>query len=213
MPRPSQRFDLALLESGRVLFPQAGCAGLSVRAVAEHAGANLGMFHYHFKSKDNFLRVLLADLYERMVVDLHAAIEPSADARERLRRGLLVFGRFVRDHRRILARVWADALAGQPIAREFMQANGPRHLGVLERLFRDAQSERAIDPMAPVQRLMFALGAIALPMLFVPGLIEQGVAPPLVAGGFDEQVLADGSIAQRVDRVLAALAAGSLVDA
>jgi AcrR family transcriptional regulator len=33
------------------LLPQTGCAGLSVRKVAERAGINLGMFHYHFKSR------------------------------------------------------------------------------------------------------------------------------------------------------------------
>ena len=37
MPRPSQQIDQALLASGRTLLPQTGCAGLSVRALAEHA--------------------------------------------------------------------------------------------------------------------------------------------------------------------------------
>jgi AcrR family transcriptional regulator len=64
MPRPSQNLDLALLQAGHALFPDAGCARLSVRAVAAAAGVNVGMFHYHFRSKDDFLRALLAQVYE-----------------------------------------------------------------------------------------------------------------------------------------------------
>ena len=66
MARPSQGIDQALLRSGRELFATSGCDGLSLRALAEHAGVNLGMFHYHFKTKDNFLRALLQQLYEEV---------------------------------------------------------------------------------------------------------------------------------------------------
>ena len=58
-PRPSRNLDRALLAAGRELFPSRGCPGLTVREVAEAAGVNLGMFHYHFKSREAFLRALL----------------------------------------------------------------------------------------------------------------------------------------------------------
>ena len=64
MPRPSRNVDQALLASGAVLYPQLGCAGLSVHAVAAHAGVTPGMFHYHFESKEAFLRTLLQRFYE-----------------------------------------------------------------------------------------------------------------------------------------------------
>ncbi len=72
MPRPSQQIDQALLASGRELLPALGCAGLSVRAVAAHAGVAPGMFHYHFGSKREFLRTLLSGLYEEMFSALAA---------------------------------------------------------------------------------------------------------------------------------------------
>ena len=59
MPRPSQNIDEALLRSGLALLPRLGCSGLSVRRVAEHAGVNPAMFHYHFQSKAVFLRSVL----------------------------------------------------------------------------------------------------------------------------------------------------------
>jgi len=81
MPRPSRSFDRALLASGRALFPRMGCAGLSVRAVAEHCGANPAMFHYHFRTKDKFLRTLLQQMYDEMFNGLqHDAVQRGSAA-------------------------------------------------------------------------------------------------------------------------------------
>jgi AcrR family transcriptional regulator len=62
MPRPSQDQDQALLAAGAALYPGLGCAGLSVRRVADAAGVNPAMVHYHFGSKDGFLRAAAAAL-------------------------------------------------------------------------------------------------------------------------------------------------------
>jgi len=64
MPRPSRNLDRALLAAGRALLPARGCSGLSIREVAEAANVNLGMFHYHFKTREAFLRTLLQSMYE-----------------------------------------------------------------------------------------------------------------------------------------------------
>src|SRR6476619_665501 len=139
MPRPSRNLDRALLAAGRELFPGRGCAGLSIREVAEAAGVNLGMFHYHFKSREAFLRALLQGVYEEMYAQLSAAAARSPGTREpmaQLRAALRFMGRFVRANRPVLARLVADALCGEPIALEFIRANFPRHLGVLPALVR-----------------------------------------------------------------------------
>ena len=121
MPRPSQQIDQALLASGRALLPQLGCAGLSVRALAEHAGTAPGMFHYHFESKEQFLRTLLAGVYEEMFATLvqQAAIEGSTV--DRLRAALAALARFGRSQRLLIGRLWADAAAGEKAAREFFR--------------------------------------------------------------------------------------------
>ena len=59
MTRPSQNIDQRLLEAGRRLLPDLGCAALSVRRLAAEAGVNAGMFHYHFRTKDVFLLSLI----------------------------------------------------------------------------------------------------------------------------------------------------------
>src|SRR6185503_11073127 len=140
-PRPSRNLDRALLAAGRELLPHRGCAGLSVREVADAAGVNLGMFHYHFKSREAFLRALLQSMYEEM----YSQLTYEADARhgplEALRAAMRFMGRFVRANRPMLSRVLGDALCGDPLALEFLRNNFPRHLGLMLQLIEAGQAE------------------------------------------------------------------------
>src|SRR5437868_7364988 len=178
MPRPSKNLDVAMLQAGRELFPQAGCSGLSVRAVAEQAGANLGMFHYHFKTKENFLRTLLQQVYEEMFDGLTHAIAHEGPALERLREALVVVGGLLREHRKVFARVWMDAVSGEPVAVEFLRDNAPRHLGVLLGLLEEAREEGVLRDLPPIQRFVMLMGTVALPIIFAAGLVEVAIRVP-----------------------------------
>src|SRR5438034_5067381 len=169
MPRPSRNLDRLLLAAGRELLPRRGCAGLSVREVAEAAGVNLGMFHYHFKTREAFLRALLQQTYEEMFARLafesHLAADPAAarfDALSNLRAALRFLGRFLRDNRPLIARVLADALCGEPIALDFLRANMPRHLGVLQTLIAAAQEAGSLRRMPLPQALGICAGCVAM---------------------------------------------------
>jgi AcrR family transcriptional regulator len=205
MPRPSQHIDRALLASGRALYPAGGCTGLSVRAVAEHAGVNQAMFHYHFKSKDAFLRTLLQQMYEEMFGDLQHEAVQHGPAVERLRHALRSLARFVRDHRPVIARVWSDASAGQPVAREFMRANAPRHVGLLMQLLQQAEREGHVIQLPPLQRFTFVMGSVLAPLLIVSGLIAMGITPGLPMAEMEAQALGDAAIDRRVELALSAL--------
>lgn len=207
MPRPSQDIDQALLRAGRELYPERGCAGLAVRAVAEHAGVNLGMLHYHFRTKDNFLRAVLQQMYEEMFEQLSLEAAHDATARQRLRAALIALAGFLRTNRRSVARVWIDAMAGEPVARDFMRANAPRHIGLLAALLEAAQREGSLRELPPLQRLVTLLGAVALPIVFVAGVVDAGIEPGPSRRAFEAEVLSDAAIAQRVDLMLDALGA------
>jgi AcrR family transcriptional regulator len=205
MPRPSQGIDQALLRSGRELFAAAGCDGLSLRAMAEHAGVNLGMFHYHFKNKDNFLRALLQQLYEEVFARLSVEAAHEGPALERLRQALLALALFVREHRPVVARVWSDAAHGQPVAREFVRANAPRHLGLLLGLMAQAERDGALRAMPPLQRFVFVMGAVAAPMFIAPVVADIAIGPALPPDKLAAQVMSDAAIAARIDMALDAL--------
>ena len=207
MPRPSQQIDQALLAAGRALLPSAGCAGLSVRALAEHAGVAPGMFHYHFGSKERFLRTLLAGVYEEMFGSLAAEVALPAEPLQRLRAALRLLARFARTQRTLLARLWADAMAGEPVARDFFREHAPRHVGVVMQLVAEAQAAGALRSLPPLQTLAFVMGAVPLPMIFVAGLVDAGFAAPGGKAAFEAQVMSDEAVDARIDLVLAALAA------
>ena len=207
MPRPSRNLDRALLAAGRALLPERGCAGLSVREVAEAAGVNLGMFHYHFKSRDAFLRELLQSMYEEMFSQLTVTRDDAWGPVENLRAALRFLGRFLRVNRPILARVMADALCGDPVAIEFLRRNMPRHLGHMRALVELGQKEGTLAPMPVAQALGFCAGSLAMPIVFGGAAAQAGGLPPRAARALERTLLSDAAIDERIELALAAIAA------
>ena len=208
MARPGKNIEQVLLQSGRELYAERGGAQLSVRALTEHAGVNLGMFHYHFKTKDAFLRRVLDALYEEMFAQLSGQVKQAGPPLHRLREALFVLARFVREHRVILGRVIVDAAAGQLVAVEFMRDNAPRHLKLLLSLMEQAEKEGLLMETPPLQRFLFIMSAVAMPVLIGPGVQALGVAPDVLGPALQTQVMSDEAIAQRIDLALKALATG-----
>ncbi len=209
MPRPSRNLDRALIAAGQALFPQAGCAGLTIRQVADAAGVNIGMFHYHFRTREAFLRAVMQATYDEMFSQLTLEVaRPRAEsAIEHLRAALRVLGRFVRDHRKFIARLLADYLSGEPLAREFVVANFPRHFQVMAGLVAEGQKRGTLRPMPIAQALGFCAGSLSMPLVAVGAVIDAGTLPRAAARALDAAVLCDSAIDQRIDLALAALAA------
>ncbi len=205
MARPSQDQDQALLAAGRELYPLLGCAGLSVRKLAEAAGVNPAMVHYHFGSKDGFLRALLQQMYEDMFVSVSHDAAASPDPMQALQAALRGLAHFVRGHRPVVTRLWADAQAGELVAQEFMRANAPRHLGLLMELAQAAERSGHLRRALPLQRFVFLMGSVIAPLVIAGGVKVLGVLPPALAAGMDEQALSDAAIDQRIDWALSAL--------
>ncbi|HEX5686059.1 MAG TPA: TetR family transcriptional regulator [Ideonella sp.] len=205
MARPSQGIDQALLRSGLALLPQLGCAGLSVRRVAEHAGVNPAMFHYHFGSKAAFLQAVLQQLYEQMFAKLSAGATREGPVLDRLQAALITLGTFVREHHALVGRLAVDAANGETVVHDFVRANAPRHLGLLMQLMAEAEAAGELQPAPPLQRFVFLMGAVLSPMLAAPAMASLGVAPAIVGNAVQAQVLSDAAIKQRVQMALIAL--------
>jgi AcrR family transcriptional regulator len=204
-PRPSRNLDRALLAAGRALFPTRGCAGLSIREVAEAAGVNLGMFHYHFKSREAYMRALLQTMYEEMYSQLAFQADEKLGPMEALRGALRFMGRFVRANRLFLARVLGDAVCGDPIATEFMRKNFPRHLGLILHLIEAAQAQGLVRPMAPPQAMGFCAGSLAMPILFGGAVADSNAMGPAGTKMITEALLSDAALDQRIELALAAI--------
>lgn len=207
MPRPSRHLDRALLAAGRELLPVHGCSGLTIRQVAEAAGVNIGMFHYHFRTRDAFLRAVMQTTYEQMFARLSVVAAGEFTAQALLGNALRVLGRFVLDNRALIARILADALGGQPVAQAFLRENLPRHMSVILGLITAGQASGELRPVAPAQALGFCAGALAMPVLAAGTLIDSGELGAVLARNLQRDVLSEKALDERVDLALAALAA------
>ena len=205
MARPSRNIDQQLLDAGLELLPMTGCRNFSVRQLTEHAGVNLGMFHYHFKTKDNFLHAVLQRVYEEMFSQLVLQVNPDVPALTSLRNLLHVLARFARRHRRLMMTLVSEAMAGEPLAGDFLKRNVPRHLKLIGDLIRDAQRERTIVDAPPPQLIAFIVGAIAGPLLVGSALQQHRLVSSPVTAMLNAHVLSARAIDQRIEMVLRAL--------
>jgi AcrR family transcriptional regulator len=206
MPRPSRHLDRALLAAGRELLPVHGCSGLTVRQVADAAGVNIGMFHYHFRSREAYLRAVMQEAYEEMFSRLTLSIAGDAAASANLRAALRVVGRFVHANRALMGRILADALGGDAISHEFMRDNFPRHLRVILALVVAGQAAGELRKMAPMQAVAFCAGAIGAPILIGGAFAENAPSAPAMQRQIEADVLSVRAIDERIDLAVTALA-------
>ena len=207
MPRPSRNVDQLLLAAGHELLPATGVRALSIRQVTERAGVNLGMFHYHFKTKDVFVRALLESRYNEMFASLEIATHRSTSVVENLRAAVNVLALFGRDNRQLLARLLGDALAGESVAVEFLRTNLPRHLAVIAALVAQGQKLGRFRKMPIPQAIAFLMGGVGAPILLGAALVNSGFMPTPLARGLEDTVFSDAAIGERIDMALAGLAA------
>ncbi len=207
MVRPSRNVDQLLIQAGHELLVQTGVRGLSIRQLTEHAGVNLGMFHYHFKTKDVFVRALLEQKYNDMFVNLQMKSTGNISALENLRASINALARFARDNRLLLVRLLADAAAGESVALDFLRTNMPRHLKLEMSLLKKAQQDGALKPLPMPQALAFLVGAVGAPIMVGAAMSQSSFAPAPVKKQLEQFVFTDAAIAERVDMALLGMAA------
>jgi AcrR family transcriptional regulator len=211
VPRPSTNTDKKLIQAAIDIMAGQGFSGLNIRQVARRARVNLGMFHYHFKTKDGFVRTVLQEIYERFYRQF--TLETSADAplEERLRRTLMMASCFIRDNRQNIMVILHGVLERDPVVLDFIHKNFHRHILLVFRLIREAQRKGVIARLPIFTVVSFLMGGVLFPCAAI-GAIERAVEKepmalsiPLIRG----QVISDKAIQQRIDLALKALAPAS----
>ncbi len=205
MTRPSRNIDQVLIATGRELLPETGCRGFSIRQLTERAGVNLGMFHYHFKTREQFLSHVLHEVYQEMFATLTFQARADRPPLENLRAAAIVLGHFARDNRHLLRRLMADAMSSDSIAIEFFQRHFPLHLTVLAELVVAGQKAGVLQKLPPLQAITFLAGATAMPNILATIFTEHGGIPPQMIDRLNHDVLSDAAITQRVDMAIRGL--------
>ncbi len=209
MSRPKGDSDRKLIQAAEELLDERGFTGLKIREVSRKAAVNLGMFHYHFKSKGNFQKRVMQDLYERFFADFKIESSTGGSPLERLRRAMVTVSRFVRDRRLIILGLLTDAVHGDREVLKFVTANFPRHVLIVFTLIRECQKKGFIERMPMHLAVSVLFPAIVAPNVAM-AVVERKEVPTLVrtvVKGVLSDVLSDATIERRVDLALRAVGA------
>jgi AcrR family transcriptional regulator len=122
----------SILDTAKTLLDEAADIDkITVRQIAERAGVGIGLINYHFKSRDNLLRIAIGDTMSQTIYamddqDSYSGLEPSAKLKEMLKE-LYTFGgrneklmRFVLAHELATGNMQAPLLL-IPLLREIFQ--------------------------------------------------------------------------------------------
>ena len=90
MARPSQNINKKLIEVGKQKVLESGISGVNIRSICLDYGINLGMFHYYFKTKENFTNILLKTLSDDLISYMIKESEGLANSREKLKKVLMI---------------------------------------------------------------------------------------------------------------------------
>jgi AcrR family transcriptional regulator len=212
MPRNPGNADKLMLEAAREIIGKRGCSGLRIRDVVDRAGVNLGMFHYHFKSKEHFKRLALQEVYEDFFEKLTRASQEGRTSIERLRNTLFAMACFVRDKREFYLAVMKDLLNEDIEVFEFVGTNIPRHAVVIAGLISDAQADGKIRKLSFAEVMPVLMGAIHLPVMVGCALEKRSKTAKTknkntpFTKEFFKETFSDKNILMRIDIVLKGLA-------
>ena len=210
MPRPTAHLDRKLIVAARAMLPESGLSGLRVREVARRAGVNVGMFHYHFKSKKIFLQRVLEEVYRDFLISFQEAADGPGAARERRRRVLIAYAHFARRQRSFYSMMMRELLNGRPEMISFARKNFPRHTDAVMRLMEECRRDGVVRDLPAPMLCMFAMSSMGVPNVAATGLERSGqkTLAGRSAKEFIQMILSDEMIETRADMVLAALAKG-----
>ena len=202
MSRKSTHTDKKLFDQGRKLLIKKGASQLSVREVCDKAGVNLGMFNYHFKSKDTFIEKILLDIYESFLSDFEL-VEAQTKI-DTLELQLTLMAKFARDNRHLILVLLNDILNGEKAVQKFAKSKMRKHFMILARTLRSCQkSGDIIDAPLPLIMTQIA-GSIGLSNLIPEVLGHLGINKAFNLGlkTVAKKLVTDDAIEQRVKIVI-----------
>lgn len=192
MPRKSNNLDKKMLRVGASMLRQKGAAALSVREVAKKAGVNLGMFTYHFKDKNEFIKMVLEDAYSPFITELR---ESQAQNLEEV---LLSMAKFSRNYHQPVLSLIGDVLSGEKNVAQFLRKNFTTHFAILFEVLTKHFEECNYNPKYLDHAFRYLVSSVGLPNLLVGLKIKMN--PKL-----KQELDSDDSLRRRVHAAMSGL--------
>ena len=195
-----------LLRSGLLLARRGGLRKLTVRALAGHAGVNLGSFVYHFGSRDAYTDELMERWYAPLWAQLQGmGVDATLAPLERVRGLVQCLFDWVAANRAFVGHLLLDVAAGEPAAQRFMRTLAGRHPALIAGAIRDAQAAGQIVAGEPLHLMAFTLAAVGGPILIGHGLSSRSLGMAAFARAILQLALPREQIEQRLQWAIAGI--------
>jgi AcrR family transcriptional regulator len=209
MTRPSSNADQRLIQAAQEMLKHSGLDRMNLRQLCAKAKVNPGMFHYHFKTKDQFARAVLQDVYEKFFKDFSLRIEEEEATLGKLGQALFALGRFSSDNRQMFLSLFHDSLGQNKVVHEFVKGNFKRHGFVVLDLIQKCQKEGSLEKINKFEVMAFLMGSVNAAGMVIGLLeyVEQNVFAKGFLKGAQILLLSDQALQRRVDMALKGLGA------
>jgi AcrR family transcriptional regulator len=119
MTRPSRNQDRLLIEAARKLIPKVGVSEMSIKMLSDEAGVNQGIFYYHFKSKSEFIRIVLESFMDEAQKEIKIKIPINLSSIEKLQYYLFSIGKVYCENIKFAVLMYRDLLNKDPVITEY----------------------------------------------------------------------------------------------
>jgi AcrR family transcriptional regulator len=208
MTRPSRNQDQLLIDTAKRLLPEMGVSEMSLQRIADESGVNLGMFHYHFKTKAKFVHKVLESINEDLDRSIEAKLLEGKNPLEKLRSALTMIGLYILDQKKIILSMIQDLLNQDEEVAEFVLATSERRLALMGPLIEECQREGYIATLPFAQISSFLSVSVNFPTILSEVLERLPNKKLKFSARVKNDLASQESIIQRVDLAIKAVSIG-----
>jgi len=206
MSRPSRNQDKILIATAKRLLPKLGAGNMSLKRLADESGVNVGMIHYHFRTKSSLMHHVLESVHEELLQEFKTNTLIGTTPLERLRSGLIAIGLGIQKRRQMVVSFFGDILGGQDKEiSEFFCELAAKRIQVIAPLIQQCQKEGYIEPLPFYQVLSFCMTSIIFPIILSEGINRLPIKKMKLPDFVIDQLVGENAIIQRVDLALKAV--------
>jgi AcrR family transcriptional regulator len=157
MARPSSRLDKKMLDAGRKIVSKEGSGNLSIPRICMLAKANLGMFNYHFGTKENYIKLLYTNIKDEVTNYLDLASVKDKNALERIKYVMMKINVYIQKNPKLAESLFYEVLMHCGKGAIFVEKGIIPRFDHIIILIEEAQKEKLLDPDVPTAEIFGAL--------------------------------------------------------